>query len=119
MVKKKIFCFDIDGVICKTTKSNYASAKPYDKSIKIINKLYKKNYIIIFTSRYMGRNNDNVKKAKKEGYKKTFNQLIKWKLKFHKLKFGKPSYDVFIDDKSFFFKKKWFLEFEKKYLKKI
>ena len=30
MVKKKIFCFDIDGVICKTTKSNYASAKPYD-----------------------------------------------------------------------------------------
>ena len=30
MVKKKIFCFDIDGVICKTTKNNYASAKPYD-----------------------------------------------------------------------------------------
>jgi CMP-N,N'-diacetyllegionaminic acid synthase len=117
MVKKKIFCFDIDGVICKTTKNNYASAKPYDKSIEIINKLYKKNYIIIFTSRYMGRNNDNVKKAKKEGYKKTLKQLKNWGLDFHELRFGKPTYDFFLDDKNIFFKSKWHNYFKKKYLK--
>ena len=77
---KKTICFDLDGVICKTFKKNYMSAKPIKKVISLINRLHENNYIIIFTARYMGRNNDNVKKAKKEGYKKTFNQLIKWKL---------------------------------------
>ena len=49
-MKKKIFCFDIDGVICKTLKSNYSSSIPIKKSIEIINQLYLDNYIIIFTS---------------------------------------------------------------------
>ena len=106
MIKKKI-CFDIDGVICITKKNNYATAKPIKKVIKLINKLYENNYIIIFTARYMGRNKDDINKAKKQGYKLTLNQLKKWKVKFHELKFGKPSYDVFVDDKSIFFKKNW------------
>ena len=58
------FCFDIDGVICTTYKKNYTKAKPKKKVITLINNLYKKNYIIIFTSRYMGRNNDNVAKPR-------------------------------------------------------
>ena len=85
--------------------------KPIKKVIILINKLYKNNYIIIFTSRYMGRNKDNIKKATKQGYKQTFNQLKKWKVKFHELRFGKPSYDVFVDDKSIFFKKNWINKF--------
>ena len=52
----------------------------------------------------MGRTNENVNLAKK-GYKFTLNQLNKWGLKFHKLVFGKPSYDVIVDDKCFHFKK--------------
>ena len=116
-LKNKTLCFDIDGIICKTPKKNYNSARPIKKVIKLINKLYIDNYIIIFTARYMGRNNENVGLAKKQGFKKTFNQLTKWKLKFHKLKFGKPSYDMIVDDKSFFFKKNWISVFEKKYLK--
>ena len=72
----KKFCFDIDGVICRTVKSNYKSSKPNHKVIKVINKLYYQgHYIIIFTARYMGRNNDNVNKAKKMGYNFTFKQL--------------------------------------------
>ena len=105
--KKKIFCFDIDGVICSKVKSNYMRAKPKKESIKMINKLFEKNYIIIFTSRYMGRNKDNIQKAKIEGYKKTYKQLIEWKLKFDELRFGKPSFDYLIDDKSIFFKRNW------------
>ena len=36
----------------------------YKKAIRVINALYKKKYIIkIFTSRFMGRNNDDPKKA--------------------------------------------------------
>ena len=114
--KKKKFCFDIDGVICSTKKSNYFKSKPKRKVINMINKLYEKNYIIIFTARYMGRNNDNSRKAKKQGYKKTFNQLNKWGLKFDKLNFGKPSYDVFVDDKNFSYKNDWFKDFKKKFL---
>ena len=62
----KILCFDIDNVICKTKKNNYKNSKPNKRAIKKINQLYDQGYIIkIFTSRYMGRNNENVSKAKK------------------------------------------------------
>jgi len=108
---KKIICFDLDGVICTNTWGKYKSAKPIAGNINFINFLYKKNFkIIIFTSRFMGRNKDNVMKANKSGYKFTEKQLQKWKLKYHKLILGKPSYDILVDDKSIFFKKKWVKE---------
>ena len=92
MTKKFIFCFDIDNTICKTVGSDYNSSKPKKKIINKINKLYKNGHTIkIYTARYMGRNKDNVYKANKQGYKKTYNQLIKWGLKFHKLSISKPS----------------------------
>ena len=37
----------------------------------------------------------------------TVSQLKSWKVKYHSLFFGKPSFDIFIDDKSLFFKKNW------------
>ena len=107
MLNNKIICFDIDGVICKTHKSNYKNSKPNLKVIKLINKLYKKNKIILFTSRFMGRNNNKISLAKKEGYKFTVAQLREWGLKYHVLKFGKPSYDIIIDDKSIDFSSDW------------
>ena len=111
---KKIICFDLDDVICTTTKKNYFFSKPKVKVIKKINELYKKGfYIKIFTARFMGRNNEKIFKAKKQGYKKTLNQLKRWNLRFHKLIFGKPSYDLFIDDKSIFFDKNWYKKINK------
>lgn len=88
MVKKikKIICFDIDGVICLTKKNNY---------------------IKIFTARFMGRSKENINLAKQRGYYFTKKQLDKWNVKYHKLIFGKPSYDLFIDDKTIFYKKNW------------
>ena len=47
----------------------------------------------------------------------TNTQLKKWGLKFHKLFLSKPSFDVYVDDKNFEFKKDWILKFKKKYLK--
>ena len=61
----KTFCFDLDGVICKTKKNNYKSAKPIKKIITLINKLYIKNKIIIFTARYMGRSGERQRGKKK------------------------------------------------------
>ncbi len=108
---KKRICFDLDGVICTTQKKKYFKARPKKKVIRFINDLYKENIIIIFTARFMGRNNENILKAKKMGFEKTYNQLKKWGLKFHYLYFGKPSYDIFVDDKSYGFKKSWIKNF--------
>lgn len=111
----KTICFDIDGVICKTIKSNYKSSKPIKKNIKTINNFYKKGYIVkIFTARCMGRNFDNIKKAEKDIKTITINQLQNWNVNYHKIFFGKPSYDLFVDDKSLFFKKNWSVALKKK-----
>ena len=80
-----------------------------------INSLYLKGYYIkLFTSRFMGRNKDNAKKAKMDGFKLTETQLKKWKVIYNELIFGKPSYDLFIDDKCIFFKKNWYNYITKK-----
>lgn len=110
-------CFDLDGVICNTKLNNYKSSKPIKKNIDFINSLYKNYYIIIFTARYMGRSNGCKKTAIEIGSKFTKLQLKKWNVKYHKLIMGKPSYDIFIDDKAIFFKKNWSLEL-KNFLKK-
>ncbi len=103
---KKKYCFDIDGVICSTTKGNYENSKPNLKIIKIINNLYKKNIIILHTARFMGRSKDNRNKATSLAKKITIKQLKEWNVKYHKLFFGKPSYDFVIDDKSIFINSK-------------
>ena len=55
----------------------------------------------------MGRTRDSVTQAKKKAKKITLNQLDSWNVKFHKLYFGKPSSDIYIDDKNLNFKKNW------------
>ncbi len=115
MKKIKKISFDIDGIICNTNKSDYKNSKPIKKNIKFINSLFDRGYIItIYTARFMGRNNNNVKLAKKKGYKFTMNQLKKWNLRFHKLFFGKPSSDFYIDDKDLNFKSNWVNTLKKK-----
>lgn len=113
---KKIFCFDLDNTICITSGKNYFSAKPKKKVIKFINKLYENgHHIKVYTSRFMGRNKENYNKAKKQGFKKTELQLKKWGLKYDILLMGKPSYDIFIDDKAYGYNYKW-LNYYKKYV---
>ena len=97
--------------------NHYLRSKPIKKNIEVVNKLYKKGFVIkIFTSRFMGRSNENVEKAKKKGLLITIKQLKKWKISYHKLIMGKPSYDLLIDDKSFSYNKSWASKIKKKYL---
>ena len=108
VIKNKKVCFDIDGIICYTKNSDYRKSKPIKKNINFINKLYEQGFAInIYTARFMGRNKDNVALAKKEGYKFTLLQLKKWNVKYNNLFFGKPSSDIYIDDKDLNFKKNW------------
>ena len=103
---KKILSFDLDNVICTNTGSNYKKSKPFIKVIHLINLLYERGFQIkIFTARQMGRNNEKISHAKKKGYIFTKKQLEQWGLKYHRLIFGKSTYDIFVDDKALGFKK--------------
>ena len=107
-MKKRILCFDIDNVICSTKGNNYINSKPKKKTINLINKLHSQGYYIkIFTSRFMGRNKENIKKAYLQGFSFTKKQLKKWNLNYNELIMGKPSYDILIDDKSLGYNKNW------------
>ena len=117
MKKKKIFAFDIDNTICKTKNSTYSKSTPKKDVINLINKLKKNGHEIkIFTSRYMGRNNDNSNLVKKKYHSSVKKYLKKWGLEYDKLILGKPSYDYFIDDKTLNPKNNNLHKFFKKYI---
>lgn len=116
LTNKTIF-FDIDNTICSTKGSDYKNSKPKKKMIKLVNKLYERNKIIFYTSRYMGRFKSNKTKVLSK-YNLTLKQLKNWNVKFDKLIMCKPRYDIFIDDKVFNnkenFVKKLLIKYEKK-----
>ena len=108
-MKFKTICFDIDNVICKTNaRREYSKSTPIKKNIKIINRAFNCGFnIILYTARYMGRCKGNLAEVNKQIKPLTLKQLKNWGVKYHKIYFGKPSFDLFIDDKSFFFRKDW------------
>ena len=55
----------------------------------------------------MGRSQQKVSVATRNAKKITLYQLKSWNLKYNEVIFGKPSYDYFVDDKNFGFKKNW------------
>ena len=104
----KTICIDIDNTICNTYKNNYVDSAPKKKVIKFVNQLYSKGYIIkLYTARGMGRSKDNKTLAEKKFKKITIKKLKIWNVKYHSIFFGKPSADLYIDDKSFGYNKNW------------
>lgn len=91
--KKKIFCFDIDGVISTIVPNNkYELACPNLKVISTINILYGLGHrIILYTARGSATGIDWSDLTK--------NQLKEWGVKYHELHFNKPPADYYIDDR--------------------
>jgi len=89
-----IIYVDIDETICVSPEDrDYTLAKPIEKNIKKINSMYDDGNIIIYwTARGTGSGID--------WRQVTENQFNKWGVKYHELRFGKPIYDIFIDDKN-------------------
>ena len=94
------YVFDIDGTICSLTNGNYEAAVPFEERIQIINELFEQgNRIVLLTARGMGRSNNNQAIAYDLFYELTSKQLQDWGVNYHQLFLGKPSGDVYIDDK--------------------
>ena len=91
-----IYFVDIDDTICRKSDEsylNYEASTPIPERIEIINKLYDEgNTVIYWTARGTGTGIDWREVTEK--------QFKEWNVKYHDLRFGKPIYDIFIDDKN-------------------
>ena len=92
-----IYMIDIDDTICITPKINgihrYDMSLPLGHRIEHINKLYDQGHTIIYwTARGSSSGLDWTELTHK--------QLDDWGCKFQEVRLGKPSYDIWIDDKA-------------------
>lgn len=90
----KTIYIDIDETICHNTIWNdHTTAKPLTDRITMANDLFDAGHKIVYwTARGSTTNRDWSDLTKK--------QLKEWGVKYHELKFSKPFYDLFIDDKA-------------------
>jgi hypothetical protein len=89
-----VIYIDIDDTICLSPdKPNYTTSTPIQQNIEKANKLFDDGHLIVYwTARGSATGVDWSDLTKK--------QLDQWGVKYHSLKFGKPAYDLFIDDKN-------------------
>jgi hypothetical protein len=99
----KTYVIDIDGTICTNGdcgSCKYEGSTPILERIEKINTLYDEGNIIkYFTARGMGRYKDDADQATAKFHSLTRMQLDIWGCKYHELILGKPSGDIYIDDK--------------------
>lgn len=93
-----IYMIDIDQTICLTPfvdgKHRYDLSTPFKHRIEAINCLYDQGHTIKYwTARGSGSGIDWTEL--------TTQQLNEWGCKFHEVRLGKPSYDIWIDDKAY------------------
>ena len=88
-----IIYVDIDNTICETIGSDYINSKPIQENIDKINRLYDDGHIIIYWTARGGNSGKDWKNL-------TLRQLNTWNCLFHELKMNKPTYDLFICDKT-------------------
>ena len=89
-----VIYIDIDETICNSTyKPDYSNSSPILKNIKKANELYDLGHTIVYWTARGTKTGIDWKDV-------TEKQFQKWGVKYHELKFGKPNYDLFIDDKN-------------------
>ena len=94
------YVFDLDGTLCTDTYGKYELAEPIEDRISVVNNLYNNgNEITIYTARGMNTFKNNQIKAIQKYYSLTEQQLKMWNIKYHNLILGKPSGDMYVDDK--------------------
>ena len=87
------YCFDIDGTLCSNTEGDYESAKPFQGVIADVNQLFAEgHHILLYTARGVTTGIDW------RGL--TEHQMEEWNVHYHALFMGKPTADIYIDDKA-------------------
>lgn len=86
-------CCDIDGVLASLVSDNdYTKAQPLTATIELVNRLYDSGcHIVLFTARGS--------KTGIDWQDFTRQQMERFGVRYHELKFGKPAADWYIDDK--------------------
>jgi hypothetical protein len=89
-----IIFIDIDETICNTPEDrNYKASVPIIENINKANELYENGHTIVYwTARGTTTGIDWREVTEK--------QFAVWGVKYHDLRFQKPYYDLFIDDKN-------------------
>jgi CMP-N,N'-diacetyllegionaminic acid synthase len=103
----KTIAFDLDDVLCwhspeydKLGVDKYLYCEPIDSAIDMVNEYFDSgNKIVIYTARGMSICKGDVHLVYDTLYNLTYDQLLDWGVKFHRLVMGKLSYDLLIDDK--------------------
>lgn len=89
-----VIYIDIDETICHSLDApDYSTSIPIIENIQKANKLYDEGHTIIY---WTARGTV----SRKDWTDITKQQFDLWGVKYHDIKFGKPYYDLFIDDKN-------------------
>jgi hypothetical protein len=87
------YCFDIDGTLCTNTEGAYESAEPFLEVIEEVNRLGAAGHaIILYTARGSTTGID--------WRPTTEMQLKAWGVRYDTLVLGKPTADIYVDDKA-------------------
>jgi len=98
---KRRFCFDLDGTLVTfpEVSGDYSTVRPVHSNIKLAQELHAAGHtIIIHTARRMKTHNGDVEAVKADIGKLTMDTLVKFKIPYDELFFGKPYADCYIDD---------------------
>ena len=94
-----VFVFDLDLTLC--TGKPYATAEPLTGAVEICQRLRSDGHIVIIqTARGMGTAEGNPGVARANIAKLTLDRLERWGLEYDEIYFGKPSADIYVDDKA-------------------
>ena len=88
-----IYCFDVDGTLCTNTDGDYANAEPLPDVIARLNQLYEAGHSILLCTARGSTTGIDWREL-------TERQLRAWGVQYHRLYLGKPTADVYIDDKA-------------------
>lgn len=101
MMNRETLVIDLDGTLCSQEKTGtYHLAKPRKDVIKKVNELWQSGWkIIIFTARGMNTHDEDLELIEELYRKLTISWLSENRVCYDILKFGKPSADVYVDDK--------------------
>tara|TARA_Y100000034_G_scaffold120718_1_gene163992 strand:+ start:110 stop:475 length:366 start_codon:yes stop_codon:yes gene_type:complete len=98
-------CFDLDGTLCRGSKvvdgvTDYSTCEPLPNAAQYLQATRGQGHtVIIQTARGMSTAAGRVGVAQKNIGLLTLQQLADWGFEYDEIYFGKPSADLYVDDK--------------------